>query len=135
MENHYQPPQSDSRREDDNAISRWIVPSSLGLTFVSGIIYFAIYKIVPQFKEVFDGFGTDLPLLTLFIIDTYYFYSILILVGVIPCILLFNNRYTYRAKQKKLFSLVIFNLILSFLIFCSVLIGLYWPIFQLGSVV
>lgn len=135
MENHFKSPQSDIGSEEEDAKSGWNPSLSIGLTFVSGILYFMIYIIVPQFKEIFDAFGSELPSFTLFVMDTYRFYSIFILIGVIPCILLFINQSMHRKKQRKLFTVVVFNLVLSFLILCFVLAGLYWPIFQLGSVI
>jgi type II secretory pathway component PulF len=115
-------------------ISWWALSLLIGLTLISGIIYGVIYRTVPQFNELFESFGSELPLLTILVLNTYMFYGLFFLIGFVPCIKLFRNRNAATGNEIKLSLIVVSNFILAILIQGFVLIGLYYPVFQMGEV-
>ena len=133
--NNFKPPESNDLVENDLSLSGWVLPLSITLTVISLLIYSAPYNMVPSFEELWEGFGAELPFLTLLMLKTYKFYALLAFIGIIPCVILFLNRFTYRKKQSKLFIIVLLNLFISFSLFAFVIIACYLPIFALGSVV
>lgn len=107
-----------------------------GMTTISGLVYTAIYFMVPQFKHMFDNLDSELPRITMFVLETYAFYPSLFLLGLVPCTII-----TILYKDKKtgnnpnvLLSLVIGNLVLSLVTIGFVVAALYAPIFYMAEV-
>lgn len=117
-----------------NPFSWWVLTISIILTLISGIIYGIIYWAVPQFKELFYEFGSELPFITFFVLNTYIFYGLFFLFGLIPCIKLFQSRNITTGKEIKLSMFVVFNFILAILIQGLVIFSMYMPIFKMEEV-
>jgi len=104
----------------------WI--SSLMVT-AALISFIMLSYVVPEFEELFEGFGAELPGFTQFIIgihDSFYF---LAAPGVIGNILIYNF------KHKLGWWLVGFSGVMGVALIPLTIIAMYLPIFQMGDVV
>ena len=135
MNNPSHTPQSVVHEHHNNHQNWWVIILAIALTVISGLIYAAIYPLVPNFRELLANFGADLPAITKFILNSYMYYGLFFLVGLIPCIALCLNRNFLTGNEKKLFVIIAINFVLAFVVFGFVLVGMYLPIFQMGSVV
>jgi cytochrome b561 len=114
-------------------IDTWKLVLSIVLTIVSAAIYVAIFVGGAEFRGLFHGFGTDLPVLTRFVLATHKYYGVLILVGLIPCVALLRNRNRFIVDSNRLFMWVVASFGLSFFLMGVFVIAMYLPIFQLGA--
>ena len=136
MSNPYHPPKSKSlESSEQQPPGFWVIVLSVALTIISGMLYSAIYPAVPQFVEIFEGFGAELPWFTQFILDNYYYFGLPYLLGLIPCMILVKNRASVIPSEKHLFMLIVINFVLSFFVIGITVIAMYLPIFKMGNVV
>jgi len=77
---------------------------SISVLFLFALAYFA-NLVLPEFKEVFDGFDTDLPFSTSLVMSSYPVWWLLPILASILVVDLFrrktdiNSRYITRVKQ------------------------------------
>ncbi|ARU58327.1 hypothetical protein OLMES_4319 [Oleiphilus messinensis] len=83
--------------------------------------YGVLIFLIPQFKDLFNGFGTDLPVATEILLKNYYY---------LPIFYVFHEIMFYwvpggnRENFKKVFK---YNIALAFLIFLVAIVILYIP--------
>jgi hypothetical protein len=116
-------------------VKLWILVLSVVLTTISVAIYAAIYFSGAGFQELFQGFGAELPTLTRFFLNSYQYYGVLILIGLVPCVSLLWSRNRPIAESNRLFKFVIANFGLSMFILSVSVAAVYLPVYQLGTVV
>lgn len=131
----YKPPASDlqdSQTTKDAKFPKKLRGSVLAILTVW--FYFGLNKIVPQFADTFSSFGADLPALTILSIKIsvafvwFGFLSIAILIFWLMCI-------TFSAYENVAYKIIKYLFYLSISILTIILISMYLPIFQLGTVV
>lgn len=81
---------------------------------------------VPHFREVFDAFGSELPLATRILLATYPWFGLLALFVAILA-------WQLRRNAEHLARLVIAAWIASFLLFGIALAACYMPIFRIAG--
>lgn len=114
-------------------IGTWKLVLSIVLTIVSAAIYVAIFVGGTEFRGLFHGFGTDLPVLTRFVLATHKYYGVLILVGLIPCVALLRNRNRFIVDSNRLFMWVVASFGISFFLMSVFVTAMYLPVFQFGA--
>ena len=127
-------PESPSGTENTcQPVRSWKLFLSIALTVVSAAIYVAISVGGLEFRDLFRGFGADLPVLTRFVLATYKYYGVLIFIGLFPCVSLLWNRNRLVADSNRLFMWVIVSFGLSFSLMSVFVTAMYLPIFQFGA--
>ena len=116
-------------------VSEWKLIGTVILMLLTAIAYLAMYSIGPEFERLFAGFGADTPLLTEVVIATYTYYGLFLLIGFIPCVLLFRNRSVAGTDSERYFMLVAVGFGLSLALLALFVIAMYAPIFKLGAAV
>lgn len=100
------------------------------ITTVASLISFILMSyVVPEFEALFEGFGSELPVFTQFIITVHKYFFVLAMPGVIGNILIHNGKY------RPGWLLVIFSGAMAVLLIPLTIIAMYLPVFQMGSVV
>ena len=101
---------------------------------ISAAIYVYLLYAVPAFRDLFQGFGADLPTVTRLLLD-YYPVVLILLIGTIFLVvaLVYSKTTNNYALLQHLDHASSWNLALS--VACSVLamIAVYLPIFRLGA--
>ena len=110
-------------------------PWVIGLTMLSFFPYLGIFAVVPQFKEMFVMFGSDLPQLTQLYIFGYPYFGIIFVLALIICLIHVLNPSLSDNMQKQTFRLIAAHCIFSFSLFITSGVAMYLPIFKLGQVV
>ncbi len=106
---------------------------SLCSTVALGVVAIGALWFVPQFVELFDGFGGELPFLTSAIVYSHYYWFLL------PAVTLFVGIDTARRKELSpthvMLSggLFVGGFILAFLLFGVSIWAGYAPIFELSE--
>ena len=127
-------PESPSGTENTRQpVRSWKLVLSCALTAVSAAFYVVIFVVGVDFRDLFRGFGTDLPVLTRFVLATHKYYGVLILVGLVPCVSLLWNRNRFIADSNRLFMWVIASFGLSFSFLGAFVTAMYLPMFQFGA--
>ena len=127
-------PESPSGTENTRQpVRSWKLVLSCALTVVSAAIYVVIFVVGVEFRGLFRGFGTDLPVITRFVLATHKYYGVLILVGLVPCVSLLWNRNRFIADSNRLFMWVIASFGLSFSFLGAFVTAMYLPMFQFGA--
>lgn len=98
-------------------------------TFCSLISFILMSYVVPEFEALFEGFGSELPAFTQFIITVHEYFFVLAIPGVIGTILIHNGKY------RPAWILVLFSGAMAVLLMPLTIIAMYLPVFQMGSVV
>ena len=91
--------------------------------------------IVPQFAQLFEGFGTELPLATRIVIETYHYWWLIPLAFLAQFLLLRLGPAYGVVVQKSLLILNIFFVVLEILFIPAMVFIFYLPIFTMGSVI
>ena len=86
------------------------------------------FFIVPNFQEVFKGFGTELPLATKLLLATYQWW------GVVPGVTVVLWTFWPNAPKRGMVALI-FGMLSSGLLSGFLVWAAYMPIFRLGSTV
>ena len=108
---------------------------SVALTAVSAVIYVVIFVGTLEFRDLFLGFGAKLPVLTQFVLASYNYFGLFLLVGLIPSVRLVWNRNRSVVEKNRLFTMIIVSFALSISLMGVFVVAMYMPIFQLGTVV
>jgi len=114
-------------------VKLWMLILSVVLTVLSAVIYLAIFFSGAEFKEIFQNFGAELPLLTRLFLVSYQYFGVLILIGLVPCVLLLRNRKRTVVHSNRLFMLVFASFGISLLVLSASVIAAYMPVFELGA--
>ncbi len=139
MNDPYLPPKSTVA----DAITTVSVQSRSSLLLIGGwiiVFFFMIVAIIvpiilSEFIKLFSGFGTDLPRLTTFFIDSRFFWGIF---PVLACALAIHITIlpAHTAKYRKQMRLALIALLVGVVIlFAFAITAMYLPIFQMGQVV
>ncbi len=129
------PEPPDESEDISQPVKLWMLILSVLLTSISASIYVAIFFSGAGFRDLFQGFGAELPALTRFFLSSYQIYGVLILIGFIPCVLLLWNRNRPVAESNRLFRFVFASFGLSLFVLNVSVAAAYLPVFQLGAVV
>ena len=95
----------------------------------------AAFFIVPTFVKLFEDFGTELPLATRIVLETYHYWWLIPLVFLAQFLLLRFGPERGLFVQKSLLVINIFFVILEVLFIPAMVFIFYLPIFAMGSVV
>jgi len=127
-----QPPRSTDRFSSEPvSFARALV-----VTLVSAAIYAYLLVAIPSFRDLFQGFGAELPAPTRWLLQNYYAATILLVgSGVLLGLLIYSKiggndpllQYLSRA------STWCFMISAAFVLF--VVIAIYLPVYKMGSVV
>lgn len=131
----YLSPESDcSTRSNKNGPSFFKVLGLIFACLLAAFLYKAPSVLADTFSELFEGFGADLPALTAFMLPRFKYFKIL---SVISILLMFFIPIMHGKSEwrKRVFRMVIINLILSFIFFVVAIISVYLAILTLNSVV
>lgn len=108
---------------------------SVVLTVLSAVIYVAIFFSGAGFRDLFQGFGAELPTLTRFFVVSYQYFGVLILIGLVPCMLLIRKRKRPVIESNRLFRLVFASFGISLFVLSASVAAAYLPVFKLGATV
>lgn len=100
---------------------------SVVIAVIVGILHYAISGIPHQFEAVYSGFGAELPWITSFLIDSpVYFWvePVVVAVG----LLLHHSGHIGRVP------IILVSVLGTLASYTVLMLGLYYPIFLLGSV-
>ncbi len=113
----------------------WVLWLSTFLVFVSLANYVRVFFAIPPFRELFEGFGADLPALTGFVLD-YGQYSIALFpLGLVPLLVMWWRRLTGSPQAARDFRWVMASFVISLLVLGVTLFGVYLPVYKMGAVV
>lgn len=116
-------------------VKTWVLALSTILVLCSLAFYTIILVSVPPFRELFAGFGAELPLLTKLVLD-YSKYSIgLFLVGFIPLMAMWRNRLVATPSAGRNVRWVITSFGISLLTVGITFAGVYLPVIKVGAVI
>ena len=90
--------------------------------FLALLVTGAVISLVPQFRELFEAFGTELPLLTRALLAGYWGVLVLPLFAIAGCSITENGS---RARAK----VVIVSLLISWVVLTIAVLAVYWPVF------
>ncbi len=113
-----------------NTFKLWVVVVSFIITIMSVAIYYGLNLTVPQFKEVFASFDTDLPAITELFVNYHQSFIYLALLGVIPTFLLLFQKSFKPKAVNILFGIVILSFSISVLIQMLAIISMYLPVIR-----
>jgi len=100
------------------------------VTVVGSLISFILLSyVVPEFEELFEGFGADLPAFTKFVIHFHDQFYILAIPG------FFGNIFLHIRKHIIGWWLVGFSGAMAVLLIPLTIVAMYLPIFQMSKVV
>ena len=102
--------------------------SSTAVSTIVAIAHFGLSRAAAQFADVFEDFGAELPMLTRLVTNDSLYYWVVPL-GIALCFVAHHQGYLTRSQTLFISSAAT----IASIILCVV--GLYLPIFQLGSVV
>ncbi len=116
-------------------VKLWMMILSVVLTVASAAIYGVIFVYGAGFRDLFQGFGDELPVLTRYFLGSYQYYGVLILIGLVPCVSLLWNRNRQIAESNRLFMAVFASFGLSMFVLSVAVTAAYLPIFKPGAAV
>ena len=99
---------------------------SVAIAATVGILHYAISGVPRQFKDVYDGFGAELPWITSFLVNSPFYLWIWPTV-VAGGMLLHHTGHIGRT------SMVLVSTLGTLASYTILMLGLYYPIFLLGS--
>ena len=107
-------------------VQQWVA----SVTTVSALAVFILLSyVIPQFEELFEGFGAELPAMTRFMIAVHNHYYLLAIPGIVGNILI------YMKKQTAGWVLTIFSGAMGIILIPFTVIAMYLPIFQMSKLV
>ena len=114
-------------------VKRWMLIVGPVLLFFSALNYLTIFFQGPRFRDLFAGFGADLPAFTRIVLATSSYFVVLVFIGLVPCIQLFRTSDGARASKYMMWIVAGFGASLTLLgIWVA---AMYLPIFEMGSAV
>ncbi len=131
-----EPKSSSSNQADSQSHPRprWMLVISLVLTVTYLLVAIGSHFVISAFEEVFKSFGSSLPTLTQFLIDTQDYYLLLAFIPLGLSLDLWRREVLSRRLQSLMLGALIGLGILLVVIFQVIVVGMYLPVFQLGSV-
>lgn len=130
-------PKSSSSNQADSQFHprpRWLLVISLVLTITYVLVAIGSHFVISAFEEVFKSFASSLPMLTQFLIDTQDYHFLLAFIPLGLSLELWRREVLTRRCQSLMLGSLIGLGILLVVIFQVIVVGMYLPIFQLGSV-
>lgn len=121
-------------RNDLQPVKTWVLVVSSLLVALSIVTYVWMIVSAPAFKELFAGFGTELPTLTKLVLAGYQFTPVILLLVLVPYWKLLRNRH-HLVDAKRYFRRVIVGFVVAYFIASIFVVGIYMPVFEMGSVV
>ena len=103
--------------------------TSTTTTSAALIIFILLSYVIPEFEELFEGFGADLPSFTKLVLTIHEYFYLLALPGVIGNVLIYNS------KNVAGWWLVGFSGAMGILLIPLTIIAMYLPIFEMSRVV
>ena len=98
-------------------------------TFAALIIFVLLHYVVPEFEELFEGFGAELPFFTRLVLNVHEYFYLLTIPAFVGNILIYNM------KNQLGWWLVGITGVMGILLIPLTIIAMYLPIFQMGNVV
>ena len=107
------------------------------LTGLNGVV-FLIYSllalfVMPQFSKLFEAFGSELPLATRLVVDTYQYWWLVPVAFFVLYLLLHRQGEQLLWLQRGLLAINYFFVVLEILFIPVMVIILYLPIFHLAG--
>lgn len=116
-----------------NSIEMWILGSGMGALLVAAVV---VNLIVPQFQDIFDGFGADLPWLTgLFVKHRHALFLLPLLPPLLWWAMARMAGPAPDARRKSAVLALLLALGLTLVMVPLTIVAMYLPIFRLASVV
>ena len=106
-----------------------------GLIIAAGLLFFVVYAVVPEFENLFNGFGAELPMFTQFFIGTYQFVVLLPFVLIVPFMLSLVMRSVPLGSVQALRGYAVRTFLVSVGVLTSCIVAMYLPIWQMGAVI
>ena len=128
-------PEDDSRTGEPGPIKTWVLVVSTLLVAWSLLIYGFIVVAVPSFRDLYAGFGAELPMLTAAVIDYSRYTVVLALIGVVPLASMWRNSSSGSQIERQNFKRVITSFGISLIAGSVTMAGVYLPVFKMGAVV
>ena len=105
------------------------------LTGVLALFAMGAYWVIDSFTEVFKSFGAELPGLTLFVIKSVPYWGILPLCSALITLGIWLHKRCTRRFITAAWTVFVLFTILTLALLPITVVGLYQPIYSLGSVV
>lgn len=126
--------QSETADSQSHPRPRWLLVISLVFTVTYVLVAIGSHFVISAFEEVFKSFGSSLPTLTQFLIDTQDYYFLLAFIPLGLSLDLWRREVLSRRCQSLMLGSLIGLGILLVVILPVIVVGMYLPVFQLGSV-
>ena len=112
---------------------KWLLVAYLVISILMLFLALVIRLVIPAFVDVFKSFGADLPVFTQYLIDMQNYWVVLPLIPTA-----FFLDILRRQKISRRYGITMFYFMIGFVIAMPVIlgavtIGMYLPIFRLGS--
>lgn len=104
----------------------WLSSTTTSAALISFIL---LSYVIPEFGELFEGFGAELPVFTKLVLTVHEYFYLLALPGVIGNLLIYNS------KNVAGWWLVGFSGAMGILLIPLTIIAMYLPIFEMSRVV
>ena len=102
---------------------------------ISLLIYTQIFFAIPGFRELLDGFGGEMPLLTELVLDYSRLTILHFPLGLVPLVAMWRRRLSGSLREGKELRWIIASFGVSLLALCVTTYGVYLPIYKMGAVV
>jgi len=135
MNSPYQAPQSEIKSTTIGQLKANAHFISIAYTAVISILTFIAIASVPNFSDLFVGFGSELPKLTQIVVEHHKLYLIFFLISLLLTIALLVKGIFQEQRRKQFFLVATINFVMALLAAGAIIISLYLPIFYLGNVV
>lgn len=106
---------------------------SLFFIIVFRLIYMAPLFVVPDFKEIYSGFGQELSFLTKFIISNYLYYPLIQILVYLSYFYYFIYVFRNGNNQRLFRKISLVNLFICAVIMSISIVFLYLPILSMGG--
>ncbi|WP_051303406.1 hypothetical protein [Psychromonas aquimarina] len=104
-------------------------------TLIFLFLYFYLLIAVSEFSKVQDMFGTEMPVLTQFLYNHYMWLSIFFVLTILSFLAYFISVVFYGVRKKVFWKAVKINSAICVVVFVSVFITVYLPVFSNGDVI
>jgi type II secretory pathway component PulF len=116
-------------------VSWWIKSRVIILFAIPILIYSQLFFVVPHFAEVFKSFGADLPTITMFIIKYHPYFALFAILQLRPLVRILVGVNLGSEAGLRVRKWVGLNFLLAMFVMLFCVVGLYMPIFSMGSIV
>jgi type II secretory pathway component PulF len=106
-----------------------------GMVIASGFLLFVVYAVVPEFANLFNGFGAELPVFTRLFIATYQFVVLLPLVLIAPYMVRLATRSIALGSEQALRGYAVRTFLVSVIVVVGCIVAMYLPTWKRGAVI